>query len=170
MKKYFVILLLIGSVTSADAADILFQANTKNQFSFIGAPGIGSAASDDRAGMFMLQYSQPATVFRLDGRQNLHVGHVLDGNTPWSFAGASLDVILASYRRVYAGAGIGGFIRTQETERLNSRFTFGERAFIGCRITPTFGAEVFIQHFSNGDLTDKNLGYNFLGLSGSINF
>lgn len=75
-----------------------------------------------------------------------------------------MDAILLYWNKFYLGAGIGAFMRTHQTERLSSRFTFGERAFIGYKITDSVGAELYAQHFSNGDLTDKNFGYNFAGL------
>ena len=120
----------------------------KNQISGYAGYAFGGMDDEKYNALGMLQYSQPTEIFRLTGRQNLHLGYV-NGDTDWFLA----------------SVGIGAFIRTSTTDKLNSRFTFGERAFVGYNITQTSRAEFFVQHFSNGDLTDKNMGYNFFGIS-----
>lgn len=152
------------------AGENVFFGDAENQVAVIGGYYAGHIAPESKNGLVMLQYSQPTTLFRLSARQNMHAGYVISSSDAWSFVGASLDAALIHFGDFYFGAGIGGFIRTEQTPRLGSRFTFGERAFAGYKITPRIAAEIYVQHFSNGDLTKENAGYNFVGLSANMNF
>ena len=172
MKKLIVIFMaaLAYSVPAqADSNNVLFG-EYKNQIGLYGGCGVGDMDMESSAGLLMLHYSQPTKIFRLDARQSLHIGHVFSESDQWSFGGLSFDAVLVSWNKFYIGAGIGAYIRNNMTPRLDSRFTFGEKAFIGYQITEKLGTELFIQHYSNGDLTGQNLGYNFLGLSFNMNF
>lgn len=164
MKKYTILFLGLIFTTQSIAGTNHIFGDYKNQISGYAGYAVGGMDDEKYNALGMLQYSQPAEIFRLTGRQNLHLGYV-NGDTDWFLAGASVDVIPLSWNKFWAGVGIGAFIRTRTTEKLNSRFTFGERAFVGYNITQTSRAEFFVQHFSNGDLTDKNMGYNFFGIS-----
>lgn len=147
-----------------------FMGAYENQVSLLGGYVMGDIKPESENGLIMAQYSQPGKMFRLDVRQNLHLGHVISSSDAWSFAGISVDAALIQVGRVYTGVGLGGFIRTAQTPRLGSRFTFGERAFVGCKINDRISGELYVQHFSNGDLTAENAGYNFIGLSANFNF
>ena len=172
MKKLIVIFMAISVYSGAALAtdnNILFN-EYKNQIGLHGGYGIGNMNPEPANGLLMLHYSQPIQFFRLDARQNLHLGYIFSESDPWYFGGMSFDAALLSWNKFYIGAGIGAYIRNASTQRLDSRFTFGEKVFIGYQITKKFSTELFVQHYSNGDLTDKNLGYNFAGLSFNMNF
>ncbi|MCL2737633.1 MAG: acyloxyacyl hydrolase [Alphaproteobacteria bacterium] len=165
----FSVLLALSFKTAPADANVLFGEKT-NQFTLYGGYALGNTDLENYNFFTMAQYSQPMRLFRLDGRMNLHLGHVNSSSYPWTVAGGSADVVLLSYRNFWAGVGIGAFIRDRYTPRLDSSFTFGERAFVGHNINKRINVELFVQHFSNGDLTQNNLGYNFWGLAVGVNF
>ena len=70
----------------------------------------------------------------------------------------------------YIGAGIGPYMRDSHDRYVESRLVFGERVFIGKNIGNDWHIEFFTQHFSNGDFTEINRGFNFTGLSVSYSF
>jgi hypothetical protein len=171
MKK-LIAMLGFAFIICADAAgrtNVMFG-DRINQFAFSAGYGLGDSRSNAFNGILALRYSQPAEFMRLDGRLNIQAGYIGGAVTPWTIVGSSLDVILFDWRKLWLGAGFGGFIRNKETDRLDSCFTFGEKVFIGYDINEKFSVEFFVQHFSNGNLTGKNLGYNFLGLSFATKF
>ncbi|EDI7678629.1 acyloxyacyl hydrolase [Salmonella enterica] len=85
--------------------------------------------------------------------------------------GISKDVALVHFAGIYTGIGLGAYIKSKSRDdmRVNSAFTFGEKAFLGWNFG-AFSTEAYIRHFSNGSLTDKNSGHNFVGASISCNF
>jgi len=138
----------------------------------------------------MVQYSEPSDFFFLRARTNLEVGGMLgeknkgnsmdcsanSGSLPCDdynqyILGVSKDAALLSISKFYLGVGLGAYIKTKsrDDERVNSAFTFGEKALLGYSFGPA-NAEVFIRHFSNGSLTEKNSGYNFVGAAIAYNF
>ncbi|EMZ39966.1 hypothetical protein C826_00792 [Helicobacter bilis WiWa] len=91
--------------------------------------------------------------------------------------GVSQDIVLSIPRtNLYAGVGIGIYIRTLLDSRMNSAFTFGEKVFIGYNYTVAnkggggISCEIFVKHYSNGDLTPLNKGFNFFGASVGYSF
>lgn len=176
MRKILILPVILSMSFNAFAAESdgdinnIFFGDKQNQISASVGSSFGSMSPELDSGFLMLQYSQPTQIFRLDGRWNLNASMVANPDNVWFMGGVSFDVALLSWRDLYFGAGIGAYIRTDRTERLDSRFTFGERAFIGYKLTDTVNIEFFVHHFSNGDITDKNLGYNFFGVSASWNF
>jgi hypothetical protein len=92
--------------------------------------------------------------------------------------GFSQDLILPAFWwtspkpfcKIYAGINLGIYIEPNITDRIGSRFTFGERVFLGYRIIDGLTVELYGRHFSNGDLTEINGGQNFIGLSAMWNF
>jgi len=48
---------------------------------------------------------------------------------------------------------------------VNSRLVFGEKFFIGKNISDNWHVELFTIHFSNGNLSSVNKGFNFAGVS-----
>lgn len=118
----------------------------------------------------MLIYSQPNRIFRLPGRINFELGGVSNlADSPYNFliAGISEDMLLpllvSSVGSMFAGVGIGIYIRNTADDRIGSNFTFGERVFLGYSYQG-LSIEIFIKHYSNGTLEKPNGGHNFAGL------
>lgn len=118
--------------------------------------------------MIMAQYSQPISLFRLPGRVNLTLLQNFSYNSERgkSFAalGISWDVLLFSKCGWYVGVGIGPYMRDSGDDYVESRLVFGEKVFVGKNINSVTRLEFFTQHFSNGDFTDVNHGFNFIGM------
>ena len=121
-----------------------------------------------------ITYSQPNQFFRLPGRRNcefiMHRGageFSRFNNLIW---GLSQDVISPSLWRMYLGFGIGGYIKSEQTDRISSLFTFGQKGFLGVQVMEQIRLELFTRHFSNGTLTNTSTGYDFTGLSVIWNF
>ncbi|MBO4625850.1 MAG: acyloxyacyl hydrolase [Alphaproteobacteria bacterium] len=122
----------------------------------------------------MATYSQPVTVFRLPARINLNIlqNIAYESSHGLSFigTGVSWDISLFDYRGFYIGIGIGPYYRDNHDRWLSSRFMFGEKVFLGKNISEHWRGELFTQHFSNGDITDVNTGFNFFGLAINYSF
>ncbi len=122
----------------------------------------------------MAQYSQPMTLFRLDSRLNLNVAQnfAYNSNRGLSFfgIGISIDTALLQYNGWYTGIGIGPYMRDYMDRWVNSRLVFGEKFFIGKNINDNWHIELFTIHFSNGNFTPVNLGFNFAGLAVGYKF
>ena len=84
--------------------------------------------------------------------------------------GISEDAIVFHTQRFYIGATLGAYIKSQKTDRISSKFTFGQKFFIGLKFLQNSAMELYVRHFSNGSLTELNSGQNFMGLSYTINF
>jgi len=121
------------------------------------------------------QYSQPNRFFRIPGRQSIELmtahgsGELSRYNQALIF-GFAQDAVFPLFGPVYAGINLGIYIKSATTDRISSRFTFGERVFLGADIYEDYRLELYGRHFSNGTLTEKNGGQNFLGLSVMRNF
>ena len=127
-----------------------------------------------------LQYSQPNTFFRLPGRRNIEIGGFTGGKHEANekndlsqydqyIGGLSQDVLIFYGDNFYSGVGLGAYIKSESTSRISSKFTFGEKIFVGY----SFGAvsaELYVRHYSNGTLTKENAGQNFAGLALAYNF
>ena len=117
----------------------------------------------------MVQYSQPIQFFRLDSRLNLNVGQnfAYRSNEGLSFIGIgiSVDTALLQYDGWYMGIGIGPFMRNTRDYWVESRLVFEEKFFIGKNISDNWQFEIFTVHFSNGNFTPRNEGFNFAGVS-----
>ncbi len=122
----------------------------------------------------MIQYSQPVNILRLPGRINVSMlqnfAYDSDDGASFGAVGISWDVVLGSYCGWYLGAGIGPFMRDSGDKYVESRLVFGERVFIGKNINDRWQAELFTLHFSNGDFTELNRGFNFVGLGFNYSF
>ncbi len=122
----------------------------------------------------MLQYSQPIQILRLPARINIHAlqNFAYRGADGASFGaiGISWDIAFLSWCGWYFGAGLGPYMRDSGDQYVESRLVFGERVFIGKRINNRTSAEIFTLHFSNGDFTHTNHGFNFLGLALNYSF
>ena len=117
----------------------------------------------------MLQYSQPIKFFRLDSRLNLNVGNNFaykssDG-LGFMGIGISIDSALIQYNGWYLGIGIGPFMRDNMDRWVESRLVFEEKFFIGKSFADNWNIELATIHFSNGNFTTTNEGFNFAGIS-----
>lgn len=125
-----------------------------------------------------LQYSQPATFFKMPARQSLNTSMNLGlakGND-WDWRDFSIpivfwsgDVALLYGEKWYSGAGIGGGFQLDENERIGSKLLFQFKLFAGYKISEKYTMELFMQHFSNG-ATAINNSYLFWGLGLTYNF
>ena len=124
--------------------------------------------------LIMLSYAQPASIFRLPGRVNLHfmqnIAYESSKGLSFIGTGISWDVSLIQGKSIYFGVGIGPYYRDNHDRWVSSRLFFGEKVFIGTRISNHWRGELFTIHFSNGDFTDINTGFNFVGLSANYSF
>ena len=119
--------------------------------------------------LLMAQYSQPMQFFRLDSRLNLNIVQNIAYNSNHGLSffgmGISIDTALLQYHDWYMGIGIGPYMRDKMDRWVDSRLVFGEKFFIGKNLNDRWHAEFFTIHFSNGNFTDPNLGFNFTGFS-----
>ena len=117
----------------------------------------------------MAQYSQPMKFFRLDSRLNLNIGQNFGYNSSqglsFSGIGISIDSALLQYKGWYTGIGIGPFMRNRIDRWVESRLVFEEKFFIGKSINEKWNFEICTIHFSNGNFTPANEGFNFVGAS-----
>ncbi len=124
--------------------------------------------------LWMIQYSQPLTIFRLPARMSLHfasnIGYESDDSLSFSALGISWDVSLFDWRGFYIGLGLGPYMRDRGDDRIDSRLVFGEKFFIGYALSDSWRMEVFTLHFSTGDFSDQNNGFNYTGLSIGYSF
>lgn len=125
-----------------------------------------------------ITYSQPNHPFRLHGRVNLELAYIFAGNKRYHefnqpIFGLSEDIILPIYSKdtlsLYAGLGIGAYIKDGIERRVGSRFTFGERVFVGV-LFEGLVLEIIARHLSNGTIELPNDGHNFIGLNLGIVF
>ncbi|MDR1494723.1 MAG: acyloxyacyl hydrolase [Rickettsiales bacterium] len=182
MQRSFLILLLTISANRALGANPIFG-EAQNQISLHLGQGLGSGGApfsifkfDKKPNgfyLFSVQYSQPDTNFRLAGRRNLEFmilkGFGAEYKYSQSMFGASWDILLLWGERMYLGVSLGAYIKSKIDEWIDSRFTFGERMFVGCRFQ-RLNLEIFVRHFSNGDLTTINHGYDFVGTALALNY
>jgi hypothetical protein len=129
--------------------------------------------------IFVIQYSQPMKFFRLPARYSFHAVKFHgfgkhDGENWRAYSqvalGMSTDAVFFHTRRFYFGAGLGAFEKSKVDTRQDSRFVFQLKLFAGCKLSDRWSAELFTQHFSNGNLTPTNASYNFVGLAALVNF
>jgi lipid A 3-O-deacylase len=188
MKKFvsFIFAALIS--VSGYASENPIFGDAQNQISVKASIGTGGSSMYNLLGIrwkmepfsfFSVEYSQPITFFRLPARQNIEIGTTYgfdkrDGEDwshySWPIIGLSMDPVLLHTERCYAGVGVGPYIKWQVDSRQDSRFVFGTKVFMGCRVNNSFGVELFTKHFSNGNLTPINAAYNFVGLDVNVNF
>ena len=124
--------------------------------------------------LIMATYSQPVEIFRLPSRINLsfvqNIAYESSHGLSFIGAGVSWDIALLQYRGFYFGVGIGPYSRDNRDRWVSSRLFFGEKVFVGKNITDRWRGELFTIHFSNGDLTDINSGFNFVGVGANYSF
>lgn len=177
-KSILTIIALITPSVAFGAQNPMFAPDTRNSVGIYAAQGTGPGRlmklinpflwDIDSMTMLIAQYSQPVSIFRLPARINLNlVQNFAYGDAhglSFSAVGVSWDVALAQWRGFYLGLGIGPYMRDSRDQYVDSRLVFGERVFIGKNIGTRFRAELFTQHFSNGNFTEINRGFNFAGI------
>lgn len=184
MKKYISIFAIMALIAPAHADKNVMFGEKINSFTLYGvqSTGSGSLLKLIQPGIWdicpqnfvMLQYSQPIKFFRLDSRLNLNIGQnfAYNSNRGLSFfgTGISVDTALLQYNDWYMGIGIGPFMRDHMDYWVESRLVFEEKFFIGKNINERWNFEIATIHFSNGNFTNKNEGFNFAGIGFGYKF
>ena len=184
MKKYAALFALTTLVMPAAAETNVMFGDKINSITLYGAQSTGSGTLLKlvQPGLWeispqtfvMVQYSQPIKFFRLDSRLNLNAGQnfAYGSSEGLSFfgLGISVDTALLQYDGWYTGLGIGPFMRDTRDYWVESRLVFEEKFFIGKNIDEDWYVEFFTVHFSNGNFTNKNEGFNFVGVSVGYKF
>lgn len=166
------------------ASNPMFAENTENSIALYIGQGTGSGTlfklvdpilwSFESMTNLMLQYSQPMDIFRLPSRMNFNIvqnfGYHNTEGLSFTAIGVSWDVAIINWRGFYVGFGVGPYMRDSKDRYVESRLVFGEKFFIGKNISDNWRAEIFTLHFSNGDFTETNHGFNFAGLAVSYSF
>ncbi len=179
MKKHLISFAAAVLMMPAVADTNIMFGDKINSITFYAAQGVGSGSllklvqpglwDFDPQTFTMLQYSQPIKFFRLDSRLNLNMVQNFaykssEGLDFWGI-GISIDTALLQYKDWYMGIGIGPYMRDHMDRWVESRLVFGEKVFIGKNINEDWHVELFTIHFSNGNFTPANEGFNFAGLS-----
>ena len=129
--------------------------------------------------MMQIQYSQPATFFGLPARKSLNIiqtlGHGKKYGWHWDkytipIAMISGDVIPFHGDKWYSFIGMGAGFQAQQNERIGSKLLFGFKLGAGYKLSPCTAAEIFMQHFSNGNTAPENNSYAFYGLGLTYSF
>ena len=129
--------------------------------------------------MMHAQYSQPTTFFKLPARQSLNVHQTLGFGKKYGWnwekftipiAMLSGDVAILHGKNWYFGPGIGVGMQAQQNDRIGSKLVFTLKITGGYRITDHIGAELFVQHFSNGNTAEENHSYAFYGTGLTYSF
>lgn len=185
MKKIALFIIISMTAISARAGDNpMFGKNDINSVSLYIAQGTGSGTlfklispnlwEMNRMTIGMLQYSQPTTFYRLPARQSVFfVQNVAYGSRQglsFGALGLSIDASFFDWNGWYVGFGLGPYMRDSRDRWVESRLVFGEKFFIGKALSDNWRAEFFTIHFSNGNFTEKNEGFNFAGFSIGYSF
>ena len=179
MEKYVSFLTLIFLAAPVMADSNIFFGDKINSITIYGAQSTGSGTllkmiqpgiwKISPQTFIMAQYSQPMKFFRLDSRLNFNVGQNISYKSGRGLnffgIGISIDSALLQYNDWYMGIGIGPFMRDNMDRWVESRLVFEEKFFIGKSFATNWAFEIFTIHFSNGNFTKKNEGFNFAGVS-----
>ena len=183
MKKIFVSLTAILA-TCTVSANPMFGNGHENSIAIFAGPGTGAGSLlklvDPIEWEFSpmttigVTYSQPMSIFKIPARMNATViqniaYHSAKGLSFFGM-GLSWDIAFLDCNGWYVGAGLGPYYRDNHDRWVSSRLVFGEKFFIGKNITDDLRVEFFTLHFSNGDLTETNRGFNFTGLAVGYSF
>lgn len=184
MKKILTAVAFCAILTPAIADSNVFFGDKINSLTLYGAQGTGSGSllklvqpgiwEFNPQTLVMAQYSQPMKFFRLDSRLNLNVGQNFAYKSSHGLhflgIGISIDSALLQYKGWYMGIGIGPFMRDNMDRWVESRLVFQEKVFIGKNFNDNWNFEIFTMHFSNGNFTAANEGFNFVGLGVGYKF
>lgn len=183
MKKFVAVLLATLS-THALAETNVFFGDKINSLTLYAQQSVGSGTllklvqpglwDFNPQTFIMVQYSQPIKFFRLDSRLNLNIGNnfAYKSSDGLGFLGIgiSVDSALLQYKGWYIGIGIGPFMRDSRDRWVESRLVFQEKFFIGKSFDNNWNIEIATIHFSNGNFTPVNEGFNFAGISVGYKF
>ena len=126
-----------------------------------------------------IQYSQPDTFFRIPARRSINISETLgtDRKGEWDWRKYTVPIIyltedipLFKIYDFYMGVGAGAGLQAKENKRLGSKLLFQFEVVFGYNFNEKWGAEFFIQHFSNANTADENNSYAFYGLGVTYNF
>ena len=184
MRKIITVLSLCVLLSPAVADTNVFFGDKINSITLYGTQGTGSGSllklvqpgiwEFNPQTFIMAQYSQPMKFFRLDSRLNLNVGQNFAYKSSHGLhflgIGISIDSALLQYDGWYMGIGIGPFMRDNMDRWVESRLVFQEKVFIGKNFAENWNFEIFTVHFSNGNFTAANEGFNFVGLGVGYKF
>ena len=129
--------------------------------------------------MLQFQYSQPTTFFRIPARQSINFGETIGVGKKygWDWRAYTIpmiflseDIALLYGRNWYLSVGAGGGLQAQQNERIGSKWLFQAKLALAYRFTECAGAEIYIQHFSNGNTAEENNSYGFYGVGFVYNF
>ena len=179
LRKSLIFLFFASVVCPAMSETNVMFGDKINSFTLYAAQSVGSGSFlklvqpgiwDFNPQTFLMeQYSQPIKFFRLDSRLNLSVvqnfAYRSSKGLDFLGIGIAIDTALLQYDGWYMGIGIGPYMRDSMDRWVESRLVFGEKVFIGKNIADNWHIELFTIHFSNGNFTPKNEGFNFAGLS-----
>ena len=183
-KIFFIIFGICLSVPAIASQNLMFGPNDENSIILNIAQSTGSHNIRKLIWPFdweifsqtfiMASYAQPMDIFRLPGRMNISIMQNIayESSRGLSFigTGVSWDISLLQYRGFYFGVGIGPYYRDNHDRWVSSRFVFGEKMIIGKNFSDHWRGEFFTIHFSNGDLTEINHGFNFAGIGANYSF
>lgn len=185
MKKFALFSALLSIIApNVGYANVMFGPNTQNSVALHIGQGTGPGTlfkliqpglwDINPMTMIMLQYSQPMEIMRLPARMNVsavqNLGYESAKGLSFFAAGVSWDVAVPLWCGFYAGIGIGPYMRDSHDRYVSSRLVFGEKFFIGKNITDQWRGELFTLHFSNGDFTETNRGFNYVGFGVNYSF
>ncbi len=185
MQKILYALIISVATTTAFANTNPFFNGYENQVAFNFGYGVNSGfllpppTQWVPFNMFQIQYSQPTTFFKLPARQSLNIiqtlGHGSKYGWHWDkytipIAMLSQDVILAAVCDWYFYTGLAVGMQAQQNERIGSKLLFGFKLGAGYKLSDRVSAELFVQHFSNGNTAPENNSYAFYGLGLAYNF
>ena len=179
-------MLFSSSVFSSDNALI----GDRNQLTISAGQSVRSGFATENLYMGSIAYSQPSTFFRIPAKMNMEVIYLAGKDASddkkvgddlyprdlklsdydMGMIGISQDIQLFNLNGFYSSLGLGGYLKSESTDRISSKFTFGEKVTVGYQFNSTVNLELYARHFSNGTLTDKNAGQNFYGLSLGYSF
>ena len=183
MRKIYTVLPL-ALLTIGANANPMFAPNAKNSVTLYVAQGTDKGTLFKLVNpllwdispmtMVMAQYSQPSEIFRLPARINFNIVQNIAYESCHGLSffggGISWDIALVNWNGFYIGGGIGPYYRDNRDRWVASRLFFGEKFFIGKNIGKKWRGELFTLHFSNGDFTKPNYGFNFFGLGVNYSF
>lgn len=188
MKKLSVQYLGLASLMLSSCsvfADNNALIGARNQLSISMGQSVRSGFDIENLYMGSIVYSQPSTFFRIPAKinfegiyikgkdassgkkvgANLYPKELTLSDYNMGMLGISQDIQLFNIGGIYSSVGLGGYLKSKSTERVSSKFTFGEKVTLGYQFSNNVNLELYARHFSNGTLTDKNSGQNFYGLT-----
>ena len=188
MKKFVLSFVIVGvamfSAASAYAANP-FMVDNQNQIAFNFGQGVDSGIIVPPPFRWVpfhimhLQYSQPTTFFRMPARQSINIAQTIGSGTKygWHWNKFTIPMVLLSEDIAllhgddwYFSAGAGGGLQAQQNKRIGSKWLFQLKLTAGYRFTDHWGAEFYVQHFSNGNTARDNHSYAFYGLGMTYSF